>query len=103
MAEASFIDRIFDRIDNGIDAVDRVVNRHKHAEDKILETKSPSPKAVSSKKQLATVSRFRVEEVMDATTGEMVFVVTDGQGTSCDCTSREIADRILQALEEKTS
>ena len=44
---------------------------------------------------------FRIEEVIDGTTGKVVFAVTDGDGTSCDVPTREQANATLDALERK--
>lgn len=44
---------------------------------------------------------FRVEEVIDGATGKIVYTVTDGAGSSCDCATREQADAVLDALEGK--
>ena len=96
------IDRFFDRLDNGIDGVHRVVNRHKIAEGKIkaVPTTEPSPAAAAQgRKHLALVSSFHIMEVADAVTGEASFIVTDGRDAKCECTSREMAERILRALE----
>ena len=42
---------------------------------------------------------FRVEEVIDAATGKVGYVVTDGCGRSCDAPTKKDADATLDALE----
>lgn len=44
---------------------------------------------------------FRIEEVIDGATGQMVYAVTDGRGTSCDAPTRELAEATLDALEAR--
>lgn len=38
---------------------------------------------------------FEIREAIDAETGKVTFVVTDGHGASCDCPTRAIAEEVL--------
>jgi hypothetical protein len=112
------IDQLFDFIDKGVDAVDRVVNRSKYADEqlqeqaqehdrrrkrrKIIDTvpekvvkKESSPSAVLVRKP-----HFYISEAVDPKSGQTIYVVTDGRHARTECATREFATQILRALEK---
>ncbi len=114
------IDRVFDLVDNAVEKVDRVLNRTKYTEQqhrarrsgRVIDT-SPSvkvkaapkaaPKAAeSSSTAVATRARFRIVEAIAAETGVTIFVVTNG-AQRAECTTRELAEKILGMLEASAS
>ena len=44
--------------------------------------------------------RFYIVEVVDPSSGNTLFVVTDGGRARAECTTRELAGQILRALEK---
>lgn len=108
------IDRLFDFVDNGVEAVDRVLNRHKYTEEQhqerrnkqrreVIEADSADkPKAKSSGTAVAKKPHFYILESTDPRSGATLFVVTDGGNARAECTTRELAAQILRALEKKT-
>ena len=102
MADTSGIDRFFDKVDNLVDGVTRGVDGVKQVQDELHPPKKPAPKAVrgapSSSTALAT-RRFRIDEVTDATSGHVLYVVTDGATAKCEFSSRATAEKILEMLE----
>ena len=108
------IDRLFDFVDNGVDAMDRVLNRHKYTEEQHLErrkqrrevidaTPESSPKEKPGKPSSTAVAvskkpHFFIMESVDPKSGSTIFVVTDGANARTECASREFAERILRAL-----
>lgn len=119
------IDRFFDWLDGSVDAVDRVLNRHKYMEvqhqtrrnkqrrDVIdSEPESPKPKAptASTSTAVSTASaavakkktHYYILESVDPKSGRTIFVVTDGGNARAECTTRELATNILRALEKKS-
>lgn len=109
----SAIDRVFDLVDSGVEKIDRVLNRTKYTEEQhearrgrrqvVIDTaatikvakKKPAPATTTA---LATRT-FRIVESIDAASGQMLFVVTNGGSARAECTSRELAEKILRALE----
>ena len=112
------IDRLFDFIDNGVEAADRVLNRHKYTEEQHLERRSKrrdvidaasdskpkaKAKAPSSSSTAVAVSKkpnFYIVESVDPKSGDTIFVVTDGGHARTECATREFATQILRALEK---
>jgi len=114
------IDRVYDIVDGGIDKIDHAIKRAKSLGDKHADRRDGRPlkrdgrlpkKSVVidtsstvkvTKKEPSTDAksprRFRVVEAIDAQTGETVFVVTNGN-VRAECTTRELAERILRMLE----
>jgi hypothetical protein len=114
------IDRFFDVVDRGVDHVDRVLNRGKQtvsqhrarrarrpevieadAAQKPSEREAPSTSAASvgvTTTALARKPRFYIVEAI-AKSGGTRFVVTDGGSARAECTSRELAERLLHALQ----
>ncbi len=105
------IDRVFDFVDSGVDKIDRVLNRGKytaeqhrvrrakspaHAEIKEA-TKSKKPAPAASTTALARKTRFYIVESISPS--GTLFVVTDGGNARVECTTRELAVRILHTLE----
>jgi hypothetical protein len=119
VADLSGIDRIFDLIDGGVDTVSGIVNGTKRVADKLEDekpkAKAPStakakappassspalPPVMSDSKAIATRrTRYRIEETTDASSGAVLFVVTDGKAARCEFTSRAMAEQIWQKLE----
>ena len=67
----------------------------------LTQTLSPDVPSIVLPPEFGQAAPFRIEEVIDGATGKMVFVVTDGSGTSCDAPTRELAEATLDALEGK--
>ena len=121
------IDRIFDFLDKGADAADRVLNRERRLVDDqaarrakrgergedphprrtkrevINAQATPVPKKETAKTSSSTaVTRkphFYIVESTDPKSGVTIFVVTDGGNARTECSTRAFANRILQALE----
>jgi len=103
------IDRLFDVIDNGVDAAHRVLHRSSQAEDKlqpkrrreIIDAKHvEKPKAKPSTAVTKQKAHFYIVEAIDPKSGATIFVVTDGGNARTECGTREFAAQILQALEK---
>ena len=103
----SAIDRVFDLVDSVVDKTDRVLNRSKYTEEKHHARRARKPEKIDTApsvkvaKTTAIVKRqFRIVESIDATTGQASFVVTNDNGSArAECSSREMAEKILHALE----
>lgn len=106
------IDRLFDFVDNGVEAVDRVLNRQKYTEAQHQERRSkrrevidadpaakPKAKEPSSATAVAKRPHFYIVESVDSKSGSTIFVVTDGGNARAECTTRELAGQILRSLE----
>jgi hypothetical protein len=111
------IDRLFDFIDNAVDATDRVLNRSKYTDEQLQEhaghvqerrrkrqvidavpekaTKESSPSTAIAKQP-----HFYIVEAVDPKSGQTIFVVTDGGHARTECATREFAAQILRALEK---
>jgi hypothetical protein len=106
------IDRLFDFVDRGVDAADRVLNRHKYTEEQhqvrrskqreVIDADPASkPKAKSSASTaVAKRPHFYIVESVDPKSGSTIFVVTDGGSARMECGTREFAAQILRALEK---
>ena len=108
------IDRLFDFVDSGVEAADRVLNRHKYTEEQHLERRKnqrrevieaeqvtkPKAKAPSASQAVAKRLHFYIVESIDPKSGGTIFVVTDGGNARAECTTRELANSILRALEK---
>ena len=107
------IDRLFDFVDNGVEAADRVLNRHKYTEEQHQVRRSkqrreiidadpaPKPKAkASASTVVAKKLHFYIVEAVDPKSGSTIFVVTDGGNARTECSTREFAAQILRALEK---
>lgn len=111
----SAIDRVFDFVDQGVEKVDRVLNRSKYTEEQhafrrskqqvVIDTaatikvkKKKDAQAPAATTALVT-RKFRIVESIDAASGKAIFVVTDGAAARTECTTREFAEKILRALE----
>ena len=111
------IDRGFDLVDSVVAKIDHVLNRGKSTGDqhrarrarqsdvidatssaKVVEKKLLSSSPVPPSTALA-VRRFRIVESIDASSGKTVFVVTNGGLARAECSTRDLADKILLALE----
>jgi hypothetical protein len=118
------IDRVFDLVDSVVDKADHVLNRAKRTEEQhrarhakraeidtapsvkvktggsneVRRDGSPSSSSVSSPSTTVARRRFRVVEAIAAETGKTIFVVTNGD-VRAECTTRELAEKILRALE----
>lgn len=108
----SAIDRVFDLVDSVVDKTDRVLNRAKHTEAQhrarrasrgevaaasgtarvVREKSSPSSSTAIAPR------RFRIVEAIAAESGNTIFVVTNGT-VRAECTTRELAEKILHGLE----
>lgn len=112
------IDRFYDVLDKGVDAADRVINRHKYAEEKLTEVAKDAkerrkrreiidaeavptkPKAPASFcTAVAKKPHFYIVESVDPRSGTTLYVVTDGGNARTECSTREFAQKILRALE----
>jgi hypothetical protein len=108
------INRFFDAVDNGVDAASRVLNRTQRTEEQIREKHgkrrvvidvkpSEKPQASSSPSASTAVAkrpRHRILESVDPKSGCTIFVVTDGGASRAECTTRELAEQILRAMEK---
>ena len=108
------IDRVFDLLDNGVDAASRVLNRHQHTEQRLQQQKprgkrreiidaeaASKPKAKpSASTTVAKRPHFYIVEAVDPKSGSTIFVVTDGGNARTECGTREFAAQILRALEK---
>ena len=107
------IDRLFDFVDNGVEAVDRVLNRHKYTEEQhqhrrnkrreVIDADSsakPKAKTPSATAVAKSSTHFYIVEAADPKSGGTIFVVTDGGNARAECTTRELAGQILRALEK---
>jgi hypothetical protein len=103
----SGIDRVFDLVDSVVDKADRVLNRSKYIEEQHHARRSHKPEKIDAAPVVKTAKttaiakrRFRVVEALDASTGQAIFVVTNDSGSSrAECSTREMAEQILRALE----
>lgn len=110
------IDRLFDFVDSSVEKVDRVINRAKYTEEqhharraKGVEVIATAPKQKKPAKKIASLGppataaalarkpRFYIVESI-VPTGTM-FVVTDGDKARAECSTRELAQKLLHALE----
>lgn len=114
----SAIDRIFDFIDSGVDAADRMLHRGKRTDEKLQQTargvkrrevidaaattpKPAAPKpAATNTAVVAKRPHFYIVESVDPRSGNTLFVVTDGGNARTECATREFAATILRALEK---
>lgn len=110
------IDRFFDFVDQGVEHVDRVLNRSKQTTDlprnrkarrsEVIDTEAtPKPSKKEERRSppastmaLARKSRFYIVEAVDG--GTTRFVVTDGGNARATCGTRAFAEQLLQALEK---
>lgn len=98
----SAIDRIFDSIDRGVDMFGRLVNHAKASEVNVEKTKrieTPAPAPACTSALVAKRTKWRIIESCDAETGNELFIVTDGGNARAECTTRELAQRLLRTLE----
>lgn len=102
---SSGIDAVYDLVDRFVENADRVFNRTKQTEDKhrarqarTVDT-APGVKTQPSTTKALARRRFRIVEAIDATSGQPTFVVTDGADARVECGTRELAEKILVALE----
>lgn len=105
------IDRLFDVIDNGVDAAHRVLNRSSQATEnlqpkrrrEIIEaehSEKKKPAKPSAPTAVAKKPHFYIVESVDPKSGHTIFVVTDGRAARTECGTREFAAQILKALEK---
>jgi len=103
------IDRAFDAADKTLGALDRVLNRSDNLNQKLrargksidtapsVKVKKPSA-SPSRSTAIVAKPRFRIVEAIATETGKPIFVVTNGT-VSAECTTRELAEKILRGLE----
>jgi len=95
-ADTSGIDRIYDKIDATIDLVGSVLNGTRvRGED------GPAAPSIESPRAPKQLGGFRIIEATDAETGADTFIVTNGSAKA-ECSSRELAEKILKAMTEAT-
>jgi hypothetical protein len=98
-ADMSAIDRFFDRVDNVIDTADRGLDSIK----RLHKTKPEAAKAdvrvdeISNSTAVA-IRRYRIQEVTDAQSGAVIWIVTDGTSRA-ECNTRELAEKLVRMLE----
>lgn len=90
------IDRIFNVVDATLDEASNLLGRTRKTAQRARQTAEPSPKAKPAPAPRPV--RARIIESTDAQTGASVYVVTDGV-TRSECNTRELAERVLVALE----
>ncbi len=110
------IDRVFDLVDGAVDKVDRVLNRARYTEEQHRARRAKRPVVIDTAASVRVVStkaappspaessaiasrRFRVVEKVDSSSGSTIFVVTNGGDDRVECSTRELAQKILRALE----
>lgn len=98
-ADVSAIDRIYDKLDAGLDLVGSVLNRTREPEREITPISTPPIIESRAPKQLG--AGFRIIEAIDASTGVETFTVTNGVAKA-ECSSRALAEKILKAMSEAT-
>ena len=108
------IDRLFDFVDSSVEKVDRVINRAKYTEEQHLARRAKGVEVIAKPKQkpakkmtapgppvttaaLSHKPRFYIVESIVPT--GTVFVVTDGDKARAECSTRELAQKLLHALE----
>ncbi len=110
------IDRFFDTLDNGVAAVDRVLNRTAQTTDRatrtvdqhkarrvkreVIEAEATPKKEPAKATAVVRKPHFYIVEAVDPKSGSTIFVVTDGGAARTECATREFATRILLALEK---
>jgi hypothetical protein len=111
----SAIDRLFDFVDNGVEQIDRALNRGKYTEEqhrsrhakrpKVIAAQ-PAPKAPKKKAAAAPtptssalVCKPRFYIVESISPSGTLFVVTDGGSARAECSTRELAEKLLRSLE----
>lgn len=104
------IDRVFDLIDSVVGSTDHALDRVKRTEDQhrasrakkaapeVIDTTAAVKAPPSSSTAIAPARRFRIVESTTPETGVMIFVVTNGVQRA-ECTTRELAEKILRGLE----
>lgn len=107
------INRFYDMVDNGVDAVNRVLHRSQETDEKLRPNKrreiidaepvterkrgeSP-PKSAST--AVAKRPHYYIVESVDPK-GNTLYVVTDGGNARTECTTRAFAQTVLTALEK---
>lgn len=108
------IDRLFDFVDSGVEKLDRVINRGKctaeqHQARRVARTEGAAPVSRPRSKRLAPSPSaasalvphkphlYIVESISPSGT---LYVVTDGDSARVECSTREMAQKILHALEK---
>lgn len=103
------IDRFFDLVDSGVEKIDHVLNRGKRTEalhrtrraghSAVLDAKAVAPKAAKKSTSTALACKVRFYIVESISAEGTLFVVTDGGNARAECSTREIAEKVLRALE----
>jgi hypothetical protein len=103
------IDRFFDGVDSFVDKLTLGLNGPKKLDDKpkavrtekksLSASKPKGERGVPSSSTALSTRRFRIDEVTDATSGAVLFIVTDGATARCEFSSRATAEKILAQLE----
>ena len=94
------IDNFFGTLDKGLDKVEHFFNRADHTDRKMGAAARAAATRKSAAGEPAVVVRqpFRIEEVTDAETGEVVFIVTNGVDKA-ECSTMALAKTMLAQLE----
>lgn len=114
------IDRLFDLVDQGVEHVDRILNRGKQTAERHLARKrdradivkaspartprssKPGARKLGAPASMTALARKPQFYIVEAVTpaGVTEYVVTDGGNARAACPSRTVAEQILQALEK---
>lgn len=111
MKETSGFDRLIDGVDNFLVKLDRTLHGEKKQDEKprrvertgqvqsASKRKSAGARSTPSTSTALAARHFRIDEVTDATSGAVIFIVTDGATARCEFSSRSTAEKILAQLE----
>lgn len=99
------IDRAYDFFDRALENVGRLIGIDVNAKPAAIRgTTTRSSRAVEGggrkllRGSAEVASKFRVEEIIDAETGIMSWIVTDGTTNKVECETRAMADGVMAAL-----
>lgn len=94
------IDRFFDLVDNGVEKLEYMLNRDKRIEEPTTKRPNRTPKQkvpkASTSTALARKSPFYIVEAISPTGTR--FIVTDGGNARAECSTRELAEKLLNSL-----
>lgn len=105
------IDRAFNFVDGVAERADHLLNRAKRSENAIeamRERRDPDERAAAQDRAAAPPStstaiarrRYKIDEVTDAETGVVSWIVRDMQtGAKAECSTRDLATRVAAELE----
>lgn len=101
------LNSLFDKIDGFFGTIDSVhhtlttgeVRKPSPAKNKVTRVTAQDRAFASRQKAIGMPTRYRLEELTDASTGIVTFLVTDGAKARCEFTDRALAEKMLGMLE----